>query len=144
MNFTATIWDSPAGALQRRRARRWAARVVIAVPKIVDSSCPSRVVPREPQMAEQLVEVPTVLSFASLQQLVSEQIVVIPVPRRVSGSGGLQGFFQGQNPTAFVEQKVECQVPGGGLHVLPGPGGSSSSAASRDEWARVFSDCSPS
>ena len=87
------------------------AEQVFAVPKIVDSSCPSRVVTREPHMAEQLVEVPTVLSFASLQQLVSEHIVDIPGPRRVSGSGGLQGFRQGQNPTAFAGQNVAIQVP---------------------------------
>ena len=88
------------------------AEQVTAVPKIVDSSCPSRVVSRDPQMAEQLVEVPTVLSFASHQQLVSEQIVDIP-------------------------------VPGGGLRVFPGPGGSSSSAVSHDERGQGVFRTSP-
>ena len=50
----------------------------IEVPKISSLSCPSprRVLP-EPQSAEQLVEVPTVLSPLRI----AEQIVGIPVPR---------------------------------------------------------------
>ena len=42
---------------------------------------PSRAVLREPQVVEQLVEVPTVLSCVLLQQRSAEQIVDIPVPR---------------------------------------------------------------
>ena len=52
---------------------------VIAVPKL---SWPSRFPRRvllEPQKAEQLVEVPTVVSFSSLQQQTAEQNVNIPV-----------------------------------------------------------------
>ena len=38
----------------------------------------------------------------------------------------------------IVEQNVDIPVSGGGLHVLPDPGGSSSSAVSRDERGDVF------
>ena len=51
----------------------------------------------------------------------AEQIVDFPVPRR--GSGGLQGFHPGQNPTALLEQIVVFLVPLGGLHgFTPGQG----------------------
>ena len=49
-------------------------------------------------MAEQMVEVPTVLSPSLHQQRFAEQIVDNPVPRGRGGSGGgsLQGFLPGQ------------------------------------------------
>ena len=49
---------------------------------------------RQPQMVEQLVHVPTVVSYSSLQQLTAEQIVDIPDPGGDGGGGrgGLQGF----------------------------------------------------
>ena len=56
----------------------------IDVPKISEATIQQRLVDRDlrfPQMAEQLVEVPNVLSFASLHQQFVEQIVDIPVPR---------------------------------------------------------------
>ena len=55
---------------------------------------------RHSQMAEQLMEVPTILYF--LKQQLAEQTVDIPVPlcRGGSGGGGLQGFRPGQVPTA--------------------------------------------
>ena len=114
------------------------AEQVIEVPKVSPSSCPSRAVLREPQM---LVEVPTVLSFALLQQRNVEQIIDIPVPRH-GGSrslqgvhpgpgslqrfveqipvphgrgsrGGLQGFSPGQSSTQrIMEQNVDLPVPG--------------------------------
>ena len=73
---------------------------VIDVPKIPEDSIQQRLVDRDsrvPQRAEQLVEVPTVLTLAVL----AEQIVDIPVPRGrgcLGGGrgGGLQGFLQGQ------------------------------------------------
>ena len=40
---------------------------IIEVPKVSWSSCPSREVLKAPQVVEQLVEVPTVLSYALLQ-----------------------------------------------------------------------------
>ena len=67
---------------------------VIDVPKIFLEDIPMRTLVREPQLAEQLVEVPTILYFL-------KQIVDIPVPR---GRGcRLQGFSE-QNPTALTFQ----------------------------------------
>ena len=52
---------------------------------------------REPQLVEQLVEVPTIVSWSMLQQIM-EQNVDIPVVDRGSGAGGgLSGFLPGQN-----------------------------------------------
>ena len=103
-------------------------------------NCHKELSRRDISYAEQLVEVPTVLSYALLQQQIAEQNIDIPVPHcRRRGQGGLQGFSSGQNSTArFVEQNVDIPVPGGGLHVLPDPGGSSSSAVSRDEREKGF------
>ena len=124
---------------------------VIEVPRVL---CPprfSRTVLRTPQEVEQLVEVPTVLSYALLQQQTAEQVIDIPVPHRRRGQRGLQGSHPGQRSTAkvveqivdipvrgglpgffprqrssqrTVEQLVDIPVLGGGLHVhLPDPGG---------------------
>ena len=57
--------------------------LVIEVPKFIIEDVPMRTSVPEPQLAEQLVEVPTVLSHSSLQRSV-EQLVDIPVP----GGGG--------------------------------------------------------
>ena len=65
-----------------------------------------------------------------------EQTLNIPVLGRRGGGGrgGLQGVRPGQNSTArTVEQIVDIPVPSCGLPDLPDPGGSSSSAVSRDE-----------
>ena len=58
----------------------------IAVPKISLDRIPQRSAVRRPQKAEQLVEVPTIVSFSSLQRTV-EQITDIPVPGRGDGGG---------------------------------------------------------
>ena len=104
---------------------------VIEVPKIFPDRVPQRFVERRPpQTAEQLVEVPTIISYSSLQRAV-EQTIDIPVPQaRRRGRGGLQGFRAGQGtPAADVEQIVEIPVPqrrrrrSGGLQSsLPGQG----------------------
>ena len=63
---------------------------VTDVPKISEDIVQPRMIDcdlRHPQITEQLVEVPTVLSFASLQQQTLEHIVNIPVPRGRGGSG---------------------------------------------------------
>ena len=67
---------------------------------------------REPQLAEQLVEVPTILYL--LKQRISVQIVDNPVPR---GRGRrLQGFLPRQSPTAqSAEQLADVPIHGGGL-----------------------------
>ena len=73
---------------------------------------------RHPQMAEQLVEVPTVLSPSLLRQLSGEQIVDISVRRGRggSGSGGLQGSLPEQDSSAFVEQIVGIPFRSGSLN----------------------------
>ena len=94
---------------------------------------------REPQLAEQLVEVPTIISFSSFQRI-AEQIVDIPVP--YGGVRGLQGFLPGQDSTSSplslerisernMEQIVDSRGFGGGLQA-----GQSSSSSSHDP-ARV-------
>ena len=80
------------------------AEQVIDVPKFSLDSVQQRFVDRDhrlPQMVEHLVEVLTVLSFASLQQRTAAHYVNISVTggRGSSGSGGgrgLQGFLHGQ------------------------------------------------
>ena len=84
---------------------------------------PMRAVLRDPQLVEQLVEVPTIVSYAWLQ-LHMEQNVDIPVPGQGGRISGLQRFSPGQSSTALhsseeriseriVEQIVD--IPGGGL-----------------------------
>ena len=75
------------------------AEQVIDVPKIFIERIPPRTSVREPQLAEQLVEVPTIVSYSSLQRSM-EQHVDIPVPRRGGGISGLRGVFPGQSSTA--------------------------------------------
>ena len=98
--------------------------LVIEVPKISSSSrgsCRRRVALVQ-QTAEQLVEVPTIVSVSSLHALV-EQNVDIPVPHGRGGRvrrGGLQGLNQGHHSTAFGgAEHVDIPVPrGGGLQSL--------------------------
>ena len=97
------------------------AEQVIDVPKIFIERIPPRTSVREPQLAEQLVEVPMIVSFSSLQRIM-EQTVDIPVPHGGGRHADLQGFLRGQNSTG-VGKIVD--IPGGGLHR---PGQSSSSA----------------
>ena len=96
------------------------AEQVIEVPKISCAPCPSRSLIPEPQEAEQLLEVPTVLSPFRI----AEQIVGIPVPRG-RGQRRVQGILPRQSSTAthssvdriserIVEQIVDIS-PGGGL-----------------------------
>ena len=113
---------------------------VIEVPKIVCPPRAARTVLRAPQTADQLVEVPTPVSYSSLLQRTLEQIADIPVP---SGRGGrdadLPGFLRGQGPTAhssslvhiseqIVEQIADIPVAREGLADFR-PGQSSSSIA---------------
>ena len=79
------------------------AEPVIAVPKILPHDVPPRRLCHDTQLAEQLVEVPTILYF--LKQRIPEQIVDNPVPHGGRGaSGGLQGFSPW---TQFVEGDCE-------------------------------------
>ena len=108
----------------------------IEVPKISPTPRPPRRrrVRFAEQTAEQLVEVPTIISYSSLQRTV-EQNVNIPVPGRGGQQVGLQGFLPRQRSTAvhaslersserIVEQIVDSRVLGGGF--------SASSSSSRE------------
>ena len=99
---------------------------VVEVPKILLDDVPVRTAVRDTQLAEQLVEVPTIKSLSSLQRIM-EQHVAIPVPDRGGRNAGLQGFPPEQSSTAtlsseeriserIVEQIVD--IPGGGLKVF--------------------------
>ena len=82
----------------------------IAVPKISLDRIPQRSMDLVPQMVEQMVEVPTVLTLSSLQQT-AQEIVDIPVPRgrdrRLKGSlprqsSTVAGVVQNVDTTAFA------------------------------------------
>ena len=69
------------------------AEQAIDVPKISQDRTPQRLEDclRQPQMADQLVDVPTVVCYSSLQQLTAEQIVDISAPG-CAGGGGVEVF----------------------------------------------------
>ena len=111
---------------------------VIEVPKILLDYVPARTAVRVTQLAEQLVEVPTIISYSSLRWT-TEQHVDIPVPRRGGRHPALQGFPPRQSSTAtpsskkriserIVEQIVDTPVSRGGLQGFR-PGQSSSSSS---------------
>ena len=94
---------------------------VIEVPKILEDNIPQRTVLCEPQLAEQLVEVPTVVSHSSLQLQFAEQNVDIPVPgARLRLRGDLPGFSPEQGSTALLDAPQE-QFQGFFLPLFPGP-----------------------
>ena len=115
------------------------AEQVIDVPKIFLEDIPVRRLCREPQLVEQLVEVPTIVSYSSLLQRTVEQHVDIPVPRGRGRLAGLQGSLPGQSSTALpsleriseriVEQNVEFPVGGGLQDFLPGQSSSATSSS---------------
>ena len=78
------------------------AEQVIDVPKFFVERIPPRTSVREPQLAEQLVEAPTIISYSSLREIV-EQNVDIPVPHGRDGGEGLLGLHPGQSSKAFSE-----------------------------------------
>ena len=105
----------------------WKRSQVIEVPKISASSCCSRRVLIAPQKAEQLVEVPTIVSSILLQRIM-EQHVDIPVPVGGGLLAGLQGFLPGQSSTAPTVVQI-VDIPGGGLQgPRPGQGSPASSS----------------
>ena len=84
---------------------------VIAVPKIYTESVPTRAVLRATQLVEQLVEVPTIISFPMIvlyhtimAQRTAEQNVDIPAVGGSGAGGGLSGFLPGQNCSMTAEQ----------------------------------------
>ena len=128
------------------------AEPVIEVPKILPHDIPPRRWCGDTQLVEQLVEVPTTVSYSSLQRTV-EQHVDILVPGGGGSVSDLHGFLPRQRSTAspsrkriserIVEQIVD-PVSRGGLH-----GSSSSHSPAGDEERAdepdkgVFSHFSP-
>ena len=115
---------------------------VIDVPKILPLDVPMRAALRVTQLVEQLVEVPTTVSYSSLQRTV-EQLVDIPVPGGGGTSSGLHGFLPRQRSTAslsrkriserIVEQIVDPVSRGSLPGSLPGQSSSSSHSPAGDE-----------
>ena len=107
---------------------------VIEVPKIITEDVLMRSVLRATQLAEQLVEVPTIISYSMIsllhalleyRQRTVEQNVDIPAVGGSGTGGGLSGFLPGQNHSMTAEQIVDNPVPrrgfGEDLHgLLPG------------------------
>ena len=90
------------------------AEQVIEVPTISCSPCPSRSPIPKPQSAEQLVEVPTVLSPTRIALRIAEQIVDIPASAR-GASGSLQGFPPEQSSAQRTASQIaDILVPGRG------------------------------
>ena len=126
---------------------------VIEVPKIFTEDVPMRAVLCDTQLAEQLVEVPTIISNPLLlllqallehKQRTAEQNVYIPAVGDSGAGGGLSGFLPGQNYFMTAEQIVDNPVPRpGGAGDLQGfPRGQGSTAFSEQipEFAvKIFS-----
>ena len=84
---------------------------VIAVPKISMDGVPQRSVCRRSRRAEQLVEVPTMVSYSSLQQRTAKETVVIPVLMVMVDGSVLEAFKV--SPRDRVEQiTLTLQFPG--------------------------------
>ena len=111
---------------------------VIEVPMILPEDVSLRTAFRDTQLVEQLVEVPTLVSWSLLQRIM-EQNVGIPVLGGGGRIAGLQGFLPRQSSTSLpgpqerisernVEQIVGSLVLGGCRQdFLPGQSSSSSS-----------------
>ena len=78
------------------------AEQVIAVPTVSCSSCPLRSRVPEPQSADQLVEVLTILTPTRIALQIAERIVDTPVPR-----GRVHGSLPGQSSAMSLPESVE-------------------------------------
>ena len=86
------------------------AEQVIDVPKIIFENIPTRIPPREPQLVEQLVEVPTVPFY--VEQVVDNLDHQGSLPEQgptlgLRLRGGLPGFLTGQGSTALLDAPQE-------------------------------------
>ena len=92
--------------------------------QILDAPVPLKVIPQRPvdlvpQMVEQLVEVPTVLTPTRIAVQIAEQIVDIPASAR-GVSGSLQGFPPEQSSAQrTASQTADIPVPGRGVFGSP-------------------------
>ena len=85
------------------------------MPKISLDYTPHRVVLAAAQLAEQLVEEPTVVSPPFFSQLAEQNADLLVLSARGSlDYGGLHGFLPEESPTTLhsVEQNVDIPVPG--------------------------------
>ena len=137
--------DSVTDAL--RMLDRAMAEQVIEVPMVSCSPCPSRCPIPVPQSAEQLVEVPTVLTPTRIAVQIAEQIIGTPV-LHVRGQGSLPG--QGspasgkriserivEQIVGFPEQTVE-QIVDTSLGDGCGQGASSSAGLADEDFTGFF------
>ena len=108
-----TMWWNSCRRSTRRRLSSW----LSPCPRSLWDRTPQRSACRRPRRAEQLVEVPTIVSYSSSQQGTAEQIIDIPVPQGSWRSGrwrGLQGSRPGQSSAArTMEQTVDIPAPHG-------------------------------
>ena len=107
------LWDQVVELLQKIDAPALVEQV-LAVPTISLDRIPQRSACRRPRRAEQLVEVPSIISYSSLHGPV-EQNDEIPVPhgrRDRDGGGGLQGFLPGRGSAA---SSSSSHVPAGAV-----------------------------
>ena len=95
------------------------AEQVIEVPTVSCSPCPSRSQVPVPLTAEQLVEVPTILTPTRIALRIAEQIVDIP-PSACAVSGSLQGFPPEQSSAQRTASQIaDIPVPGRGVFDSP-------------------------
>ena len=80
------------------------------MPTILPEYVSLRTAVREPQLVEQLVEVPTVVSWSMLQQNMELNVDIPVVDRGSAAGGGLSGFLPGQY-SMTAEQIVDNPVP---------------------------------
>ena len=88
------------------------AEQVVEAPKIILENIPSRRSAREPQLAEQLVDVPTLSTALVLAPRVEDQLVEVPpiVPHVVP-----QSFFAGADGYGWAQISGPVGSTGGGL-----------------------------
>ena len=87
----------------------------IEAPKIFPDDVPTRTSVRDTQqLSEQLVEVPTIVSFSALQWIV-ERKDDIPLPGGGGRFAGLQGFHPEQSSTASGAEQIVDLLVGGDL-----------------------------
>ena len=82
----------------------------IEMPTFLPEDVSFRTAVREPQPVEQLVEVPTIVSWSMLQQIMEQNVDIPVVDRGCGAGGGLSSFLPGQY-SMTAEQIVDNPVP---------------------------------
>ena len=108
-------WCRSSMLLCRRRWNSWWTSSVSSIRCVLFpnrlSKCRRSCFCRDTQLVEQLVEVPTLVSYSALQRTV-EQHVDIPVPVGRGRNAGLQGFFPEQSSTFSISssERISEQI----------------------------------